>query len=336
MTAPWTPGVMEYPADVNGYSEDQQLRLGVDAQGNRIQLPERMQGYSAVPAPQPSLHRTITPGYAASLLSSPKVLAAMCQQYFRKYDQNQNGVLEVEELIPLTMELRQSLGVPFMSDESAIRASMAQCGASTEALSYDEFYAWFAQEMQRDLPVADVSIPSSAEAVEVRVQAVGGAQVSMSVPLKCTVRDFKTLACRDLGLPTKGVRILLGNRVFERDDGMLKDFGVKHGCMLMLLIAPLMVRRHVYKAGCLATSDEVDLSPDARLEEQRSIIEPPECKESTGPVNYRPEIPVFAVPLHGSAPPKFWEAGGGQTIDWRLTAGEVFGEGTVDLVVTLR
>merc|ERR1712232_130761 len=101
---------------------------------------------------QPSLTRTITPGYATALLSSPQLLAGLCRQYFRKYDANRNGLMEVQELLQLTLELRNSLGVPLVASEAEVRASMVgYARADIDALGPDEFLGWFSRELSQDL-----------------------------------------------------------------------------------------------------------------------------------------------------------------------------------------
>lgn len=86
----------------------------------------------------------ITPGYAAALRSSPKLLVSMCRHYFRHYDSNKNDLLECGEVLILAQDLSSFLAVPLGSDEPRLQASVAEfSGEGRDALCLSEFCQWF-------------------------------------------------------------------------------------------------------------------------------------------------------------------------------------------------
>ncbi|CAJ1328690.1 unnamed protein product [Effrenium voratum] len=91
--------------------------------------------------PQPSLRRTITPGYAAALASSPQTLQSFSKQFFKQYDANSNGVLEYSEVLSMTQDLAAGLGI--VVDEEKLRARLdTETAAGEAALSLDAFCRW--------------------------------------------------------------------------------------------------------------------------------------------------------------------------------------------------
>eukprot|EP00746_Dinoflagellata_sp_MGD_P055645 gnl/MRDRNA2_/MRDRNA2_241957_c0_seq1.p1 gnl/MRDRNA2_/MRDRNA2_241957_c0~~gnl/MRDRNA2_/MRDRNA2_241957_c0_seq1.p1 ORF type:complete len:325 (+),score=72.79 gnl/MRDRNA2_/MRDRNA2_241957_c0_seq1:142-975(+) len=66
----------------------------------------------SVSSEQPSLERSISPGYLKALLSSEALLSDACSKAFQKFDANGNGILELDEVQKLVMDMCKSLGVP--------------------------------------------------------------------------------------------------------------------------------------------------------------------------------------------------------------------------------
>lgn len=67
---------------------------------------------SSISSGQPSLERSISPGYLKALLNSEVLLSDACSKAFQKFDANANGILELDEVQKLVMDLCKSLGVP--------------------------------------------------------------------------------------------------------------------------------------------------------------------------------------------------------------------------------
>lgn len=94
--------------------------------------------------PIPSLLRTITPGYMAALMSSPKVLRKLCSQYFTKYDSNSKHILDLNQLARLCEDLQNSLAVPIGLEPEELKHSIKAFSESGQcSLNLDEFCRWF-------------------------------------------------------------------------------------------------------------------------------------------------------------------------------------------------
>lgn len=82
---------------------------------------------------------------ALAVLNSPALFQGLCRRYFRKFDSNGNGRLELSEAIALARALHESLGLPAESlDEWQLLGSFG-CEAS---LGFDDFPAWFAAALK--------------------------------------------------------------------------------------------------------------------------------------------------------------------------------------------
>lgn len=137
----WTRGEIEKPAgekDMGGwvagvYTAEQQARLGVDEMGKPVENAKFL----------------ISPGYVTALLGSPKLLDNLCVQFFNKFDRNNNGTLEFEELVTLTRHLHQSLSVPDEDVEGLVRKALEETGST--AMSKEQFPDFFAGILRESL-----------------------------------------------------------------------------------------------------------------------------------------------------------------------------------------
>lgn len=104
---------------------------------------------------QPPLDRALTPGFAKSLLNSPMLLASLCAKYFRRYDTNRDGMLELSEAVALVDDLQEELGVPFVDrpDETQVKQLLDRHSGPVHpsSLSADQFTDWFAFALQATL-----------------------------------------------------------------------------------------------------------------------------------------------------------------------------------------
>ncbi|CAE8708459.1 unnamed protein product [Polarella glacialis] len=91
----------------------------------------------------------INPSFATALLNSPNMLAGQCSRYFKKYDTNQNGRLELAEAIVLARELHESFGMPAETlDEWQLLSTSDHFRGQEAGLSAQEFPAWFAEALE--------------------------------------------------------------------------------------------------------------------------------------------------------------------------------------------
>lgn len=120
---------------------------------------------------QPQLVRCITPSYATALLGSSKLLRSMCDKYFRKFDTNGNGVLEMKEAMKLMEDLQVSLGVPPADwpSEKQLHESLAKYADEGCVLRREGFPQWFASTLEaalakvRESGAKDQPLPSAAD-----------------------------------------------------------------------------------------------------------------------------------------------------------------------------
>jgi len=105
-----------------------------------------------------AIERTLTPGYAQSLLTSPNLMRTLCQRYFRRYDANGDGVLELSEAMTLIEDLQDSLGVPAVDrpTEQQVRKLVERYNQdrNDDSLSQDNFAAWFSFSLKATLAKA--------------------------------------------------------------------------------------------------------------------------------------------------------------------------------------
>lgn len=118
----------------------------VYAEGKPVATPAAFTEY---PVTMPA---TITPQYAAALLNSPSLLGALSKYYFRKYDRNSNGILELGEIKVLCDDLHMSLGLSFSHiDDESIKTSIMPFSQGAQALQAKDFPAWFRTVMQNSV-----------------------------------------------------------------------------------------------------------------------------------------------------------------------------------------
>lgn len=138
------------------------------------------------PSAQPPSMRSITPGYAAALLGSSELLRSVCDKYFKQFDSNGNGVLDVDEAMKLMEDVQESLGVPpeEWPDEEQLLDSLASYASDGSTLHRDAFPRWFAHALET--AIAKLHSPSRRPAAVISgtVKAVefGGVQNWKSLP----------------------------------------------------------------------------------------------------------------------------------------------------------
>jgi len=117
------------------------------------------------------LVHSVTPGYAAAVLASPNLQAALCKQYFHKYDMNGDGSLCLDEVTCLTRELHISLGLPLDTiTETHLSQTISEFGHGGE-LSAEEFPKWFAKELENtSQEAANKCDNEDAQSVNTKVQ----------------------------------------------------------------------------------------------------------------------------------------------------------------------
>jgi len=81
--------------------------------------------------------------YVETLLTSPIMFKHVCQEHFEKFDENENGMLEWEEIVALTGSLYSSFGLKQPSDE-ILRAFFNNSDENQDgSLSEPEFRKFF-------------------------------------------------------------------------------------------------------------------------------------------------------------------------------------------------
>lgn len=88
--------------------QERVMEILIEADGHAGQAAARLRDLSA------SGMRPIDPEEAEhvkTILSSPTIFAAACQEQFQKYDLNQDSVLEWDEVLAMTNRLHQSFGL---------------------------------------------------------------------------------------------------------------------------------------------------------------------------------------------------------------------------------
>jgi len=104
---------------------------------------------------QPSIEQSMTPGYAKSLLSAPNLMSSLCQSYFRKYDANSDGMLDVHEALALVEDLQECLEIPPAArpNEQQVGILIARYGGQEHpnCLSAEQFKEFFTFALQATL-----------------------------------------------------------------------------------------------------------------------------------------------------------------------------------------
>lgn len=341
----WLHGEIERPAgekDMGGwtaavYTAEQQVHLGVDEFGQRVA--SRAAGaepQGSAPAPE---DRPITKAYAAALLGSPNLLATLCRKYFKKYDTNDNGLMELSEVLALSQELHEGLGVPYVGseDRSLLEQSIAAFNTDgrPDSLSADEFPAWFATLLQDTLQQANGDLlaelpPDVAGDIELFVKTLGGREEVIQAPLVSTVADLRVAVASLIEAAVPQTYMAVGDVVLLQDDARLYEYGLQSGMeVTAVVVNTLQVKRHVYQAhgGApphrgyhLTATDEVELEPDLPLREQWQALVPSDGYPG-GPDPHGPIVRVFQSQPE---PPATWEDWGDE-VNPDAAALEVFG-----------
>jgi len=362
----WTRGEIEKPAatkDMGGwtslvYTQEQQIRLGVDEQGNKV---------AASAAPQ-SAPASITPQYAAALLNSPNLLSALCRSYFKKYDTNRSGILELGEIRVLCQDLHESLGLTFSmmddEDDEAIRGSIAPYskggyskGEQAQLLA-EEFPAWFTNVMEDSISLLEFRQQLSMDQIRaqfelagpaaytVKVKSLSGEEIPVKVLASMAMGTLREIAASSLDLPSAQTRLALGEEVLP-DSATLEELQIGPDSELSALVMnSIQVKRHVYnmrggapphRGYLLVASDEIELLCDETLGNQMQSLATGDGYpggKSSGKGG--PQMYAFQATPSQSAPKK-WEGGMNEvSLQLQSTAEETFGvDGFVDLAVLL-
>jgi len=339
----WTRGEMEAPAGLKQtgtftsrvYTAEQQARLGVDESGNK----------AAPPEPMPV---AITPQYAAALLSSPKLLSDLCMSYFKKYDTNKSGVLELGEIKILCQDLHESLGLSFSNvDDEAIKASITPFSKGAQAqLLAEEFPAWFTMVMQDSIsatPTSQEQLPAQEVAMEVKVKSMSGQEELVRVLPSMTIGTLREIAASALDLPVAQTRLAIGEEILP-DSAMLEELQIGPDSEIgAVVMNTIQVKRHVYnmRGGAppyrgynLVASDEIELLCDETLGNQMQNLAARDGYPGGGSAGE--QMYAFQATPSGTAPKK-WEGGMNEVeIKPESTAADTFGvDGLVELAVML-
>ncbi|CAJ1424416.1 unnamed protein product [Effrenium voratum] len=360
----WTRGEIEKPAGSKNmgtwtakvYTDEQQARLGVDEMGQKVQAEaERPAKAAAAPAPAPAA-APITPQYAAALLQSEKLLADMCKKYFRKYDADKDGCLELEEIKTLCGDLHFSLGIEladvaahgFEVYDKALEDSVKPYSESTgEAkLSEEDFPKWFSKVLEDNVKaqLAKEQPKQESEILLLKVKAVSGASTTVEVPASATVADFAEMASAALDLPSAKTKITTGGEVLS-DSLKLADAKLDSGSELTAVVMnTIKVKRHVYNArgGAppyrgynLVASDEVELLAASPLKDEWDKLVPGDGYPGEA-TKFSPTVLAFQATPSAQVPRK-WEGGMNEVpVSETSTAEETFGtDGEVELAILI-
>eukprot|EP00438_Fugacium_kawagutii_P031449 Skav200325 [mRNA] locus=scaffold1760:150800:168374:- [translate_table: standard] len=325
----WTRGEIEKPTGTKDmgtwkkmvYTSEQQERLGVDEDGNKL-TKEQLTSTKAGTGPQ-----AITAEYAAALLNSEKLLSDMCKKYFRKYDKNKDSFLESEEIGVLCQDLHSGLGINLTEKE--VEESMKTFSSGMEAgLKEEEFASWFSKILQ-DTVKSQVSEAEQPKLTELKVRALKGDETTISIEGSCSVADLAKRAAAMLDLPVAKTKIACGGEVLEDGASIESAKLDANSDLTAVVMNSIKVRRHVYQARGVAAldldpiglrrrggappyrgyhlvaTDEVELEPGKKLGEQWAKMVPqdgyPGGKTCARPFAFQ-STPSFQVP-------KMWEGG---------------------------
>eukprot|EP00434_Breviolum_minutum_P038435 symbB.v1.2.034091.t1/scaffold4322.1/size41248/2 len=335
----WTRGEIEKPAgtkDMGGYkaavyTAEQQERLGVDEDGNK-----RAKAAAAPAATLP----VITAEYAAALLNSDKLLSDMCKKYFHKYDGNQDGFLESNEVGVLCQDLHSGLGIKLT--EKDLAESMKPYAGTEAGLKEEDFHGWFAT-LLKDTVKSQVSTEKPVEEkVELKVKSLNGSETAaLCIETSATVAELAKRAAAMLDLPVAKTKIVCDGQVLD-ESVSVATARLDDQCDLTAVVKnSIKVRRHVYqmRGGAppyrgynLVATDEVELEPGKKLGDQWSSVVPddgyPAPRAPTG-------IPMAFQSTPSSQVPKKWEGGMNEVdIDQEALPEDVFGvDAEVELAV---
>eukprot|EP00931_Biecheleriopsis_adriatica_P089456 TRINITY_DN6357_c1_g1_i1.p1 TRINITY_DN6357_c1_g1~~TRINITY_DN6357_c1_g1_i1.p1 ORF type:complete len:367 (-),score=103.50 TRINITY_DN6357_c1_g1_i1:191-1291(-) len=351
----WTRGEIEKPAGTVNmgswtklvYTDEQQQRLGVDEAGKKVQP-------QPLPSAQPDDLPPISPGFAKALLGSDKLVADQCKQYFKKYDANQDKVLELDEIQVMCHDLHSSLGMKLGLDQQALKESIAETiqlpvdqiavDGSNLNMGVEEFSHWFKRVLEVSVgasmsPVSDA--PVSSPAFDISVKSMSGNSVVVKVTEDTTVGLVAEMAAADLNLPAAQTKIAINGEAMPAHI-MMHQLGIRPGCDFVIeaiVMNTIKVKRFTYnmrggapphRGYALVAGDEMELLADEPLANQGLA---PQDDGYPGAAFGSNHVYAFQMPKSGSVPQK-WEGGMGEVkIDGAQTASQMFGtDGEVAIV----
>jgi len=105
---------------------------------------------------------TISANYTSALLHSEAVLTTICKSHFRRFDTDESGFLEFNEILQLSRELHGSLGMseseaqdPVHLEELLVESLQKFGGEQRNSLNASEFPEWFSQVLKTGLKETD-------------------------------------------------------------------------------------------------------------------------------------------------------------------------------------
>eukprot|EP00440_Ansanella_granifera_P059497 gb/GFBE01064486.1/.p1 GENE.gb/GFBE01064486.1/~~gb/GFBE01064486.1/.p1 ORF type:complete len:408 (+),score=94.94 gb/GFBE01064486.1/:1-1224(+) len=326
----WTRGEIEKPAGRRNmgsyttlvYTEEQQQRLGVDENGVKRATPAPSApggGYQAG-------HGVINQKYAASLRSSPQLVASMCKMYFKKYDINKDGALQLSEITSLCVDLHNSFGLTLTQEE--LERSIQEVSSGTDKLTDEEFLHWFQNLLEASVAASTLAEEQAAAEIEswvVKVTAMNGTAAEIQVTPEMDIAFLAQAAATELDLPLAQSRIAVDGQVLDQTM-LLDSVGPERTEFDVVVVDSLKVLRHVYnmrggappyRGYALVASEEVELMSDSTVGEQMGLIVPSSLPRGTQ---------VKAFQCDGKAPAKYGETSMNEVeLDLAQCAKDMFG-----------
>eukprot|EP00931_Biecheleriopsis_adriatica_P094033 TRINITY_DN67739_c0_g1_i1.p1 TRINITY_DN67739_c0_g1~~TRINITY_DN67739_c0_g1_i1.p1 ORF type:complete len:280 (+),score=57.64 TRINITY_DN67739_c0_g1_i1:60-899(+) len=251
----WTRREIEKPAGRKNmgtwiaavYTDEQQRRLGVNESGQKAQLApapvalvssSRTAIMRGAEQGHQGLHEgykgacesgkestecavivpvAITPYYARALLNSPLLLAHLTKTYFKNYDTNKNGILELGEIKVLCQDLHKTLGLSFSHvDLEAVKTSIAPF-AKGQVLKAEDFPAWFKMVMQDSISATPV-VQQECD-MEVKIKELSEDTCVLygfsKVDPFMTAGTLREIVASQLDFPVSQVRLIIGGAVLS-------------------------------------------------------------------------------------------------------------------------
>ena len=294
----------------------------------------------------------MTPQYAMALITSEKLLSDMCKKYFRKYDANKDGYLELDEVKVLCQDLHSGLGMTMTdADIEESMESVEPCfrEGKKPGLSEQDFSLWFSKILKDNVKnvkaqVESIEATSSESLMKLTVKSLTGEGATLSLEASSTVAQLAKEAAAVLDLPVAQTKIVCGGEV-------LKDLDTLESCKLdensdltAVVMNTIKVRRHVYRmrGGApphrgfnLVATDEVELLPGKKLADQYEKIVPGDGYPGS-PSRFDPRVYAFQSTASTQVPRK-WVGGLNEVeVDAQNTPEDIFGvDGDVEVAVMI-
>jgi len=166
------------------------------------------------------LNHEMTPGYVATILSSPNLFGRYCRQTLEQYDANRAGRLEFDEMLTLIRELHASLGLqPGAFNEIELAASISMIDRN-ESLPAHDFPRWFSNILETALAKL-----GEASGVAEEKNKASSVEVEEGLGPKHVMTCFQLPECTGI----------FDKHCFESHNTISADSNrVDHGCMITL------------------------------------------------------------------------------------------------------